>query len=75
MYTYKTGDQELQASLQRIFSNIFSTPLTIGLCASWFPGLHPSQRDETKEFHIHLLGADEPEVKAVEEGIIQVRES
>lgn len=65
------GDQELQASLRRIFSNIFSTPLTISLCASWFPGLQPSQRDEAQEFHIHLLGADEPEVKAVEEGIIQ----
>ena len=61
----------MEASLWRIYSNVFSTTLTVGHCASWFPGLHPTHRSK-EEFHIHLLGADEPEVKAVQEGIIQV---
>ena len=66
-----TGTLEVEASLWRIYSNVFSTPLTVGHCASWFPGLLPTQKNK-EEFHIHLLGADEPEVKAVQEGIILV---
>ncbi|KAK8391842.1 hypothetical protein O3P69_017451 [Scylla paramamosain] len=61
---------EIEASLWRIYSNIFSTPLNVGHCALWFPDLAPAEKN--KEFHIHLLGADEPEVKAVQQGIIQI---
>ncbi|KAG0721492.1 putative protein MSS51, mitochondrial [Chionoecetes opilio] len=68
---------EVEASLWRIYSNAFTTPITIGLCATWFPGLTTSTSTSStsikskEEFHIHLLGADEPEVRAVQEGIIQ----
>ncbi|XP_071521219.1 LOW QUALITY PROTEIN: putative protein MSS51 homolog, mitochondrial [Panulirus ornatus] len=65
------GEASLRASLERIVSNVFSTVLTIGHCIYWFPALQPAFND-VKELHIHLLGADQPEVGAVESGLIQV---
>ncbi|KAK8733550.1 hypothetical protein OTU49_006353 [Cherax quadricarinatus] len=65
------GEASLQASLERIVTNVFSTVLTIGHCPFWFPSL-TSTLHQYNEIHIHLLGADEPEVGAVESGLMQV---
>ncbi|XP_068217696.1 LOW QUALITY PROTEIN: putative protein MSS51 homolog, mitochondrial [Palaemon carinicauda] len=65
------GSAALQASLERVISNVFSTVLTIGHCPFWVPSLAP-EIENAKEIHIHLLGADEPEVSAVQSGVIQV---
>ncbi|XP_064088163.1 putative protein MSS51 homolog, mitochondrial [Macrobrachium nipponense] len=65
------GTRALQDSLERIVTNVFSTVLTIGHCAFWVPSLAPVINN-AKEVHIHLLGADEPEVSAVQSGVIQV---
>ncbi|KAK7076531.1 hypothetical protein SK128_000861 [Halocaridina rubra] len=65
------GISVLQESLERIVSSLFSTVLTIGHCVSWIPSLVPTLQ-EVKDIHIHLIGADEPEVSAVESGVIQV---
>ena len=71
------------SSLTRIVSNLFSTVLTIGHIPYLQPNLLKENADlntillkERKwpqEYHIHLIGADQPEVFAVESGLIQVR--
>lgn len=65
------GTSALQDSLERIVTNVFSTVLTIGHCVRWVPSL-ASAIEEAQEIHIHLLGADEPEVSAVLSGVIQL---
>ena len=54
-------------------SNWFSTVLTVGHSLHWFPGLDLPHQGEP--VHIHLIGADIPEVAAVQSGLIQVRDS
>ncbi|KAK4312113.1 hypothetical protein Pmani_016406 [Petrolisthes manimaculis] len=65
------GEEALQHSLKRIVSNVFSTVLTIGNSVMWFPSLQHKPTDDSP-FHIHLLGADKPEVGAVTTGLITV---
>ncbi|XP_027215013.2 putative protein MSS51 homolog, mitochondrial [Penaeus vannamei] len=65
------GEESIRASLERWVSNVFSTVLTIGHCPIWLPGLQTSLQGQGA-VHIHLLGADLPEVNAVESGLIQV---
>nr|XP_045595899.1 putative protein MSS51 homolog, mitochondrial [Procambarus clarkii] len=65
------GEAALRASLERIVTNVFSTVLTIGHSPFWFSTL-TSDLQQARALHIHLLGADEPEVSAIESGLIQV---
>ncbi|CAL4074306.1 unnamed protein product, partial [Meganyctiphanes norvegica] len=65
------GTNELREALERITTNVFSSVLTIGHSVYWFP-TSSTCIEGAKEIHIHLIGADEPEVSAVESGIIQV---
>jgi len=69
-------------------SNVFTTVLTIAHAPFWLNDpflfvkpesvhsetLFLSKYTDKKEFNIHLIGADKPEVSAIESGLIQVHD-
>ena len=75
----------MQAALERMVTNVFSTVLTIANAPLWIqdPSLfsNPEKQEQKpkasnvflkKDVHIHLIGADKPEVSVVESGLVQV---
>jgi len=65
------GVEVFRESLERIMTSMFTTILTIGHSIYWFPS-DSTQFAGCKEIHIHLIGADQPEIAAVESGMIEV---
>ncbi|XP_076063758.1 putative protein MSS51 homolog, mitochondrial [Oratosquilla oratoria] len=71
--TPNPGPEDIHLSLRRIISGMFSTVLTIGMSPFWFGGFDDSRWPiNTSKVHVHLLGADRPEVSAVESGLAQL---